>query len=118
MTLEKNDFTKSHLAPPNLAQIIIWNLENLEFPSFSWFLGHTRLDFRDSESIQGQIYLLLRPIELTLEKNDFTKSPLIWPKYLFGTLKIWNFLHFHGFYVIQGRILETLNLYKDGITDF
>ena len=51
MTLEKNDFTKSHLAPPNLAQIIIWNLENLEFPSFSWFLGHTRLDFRDSESI-------------------------------------------------------------------
>ena len=37
MTLEKNDFTKSHLAPPNLAQIIIWNLENLEFPSFSWF---------------------------------------------------------------------------------
>ena len=55
MTLEKNDFTKSHLAPPNLAQIIIWNLENLEFPSFSWFLCHTRTDFRDSESIKGQI---------------------------------------------------------------
>ena len=53
---------------------------------------------------------------MTLEKNDFTKSHLIWPKYLFGTLKIWNFLHFHGFYVIQGRILETLNLYKDGFT--
>ena len=55
---------------------------------------------------------------MTLEKNDFTKSPLIWSKYLFGTLKIWNFLHIHGFYVIQGWILETLNLYKDGITDF
>ena len=55
---------------------------------------------------------------MTLEKNDFFKSPLIWSIYLFGTLKIWNFLHIHGFYVIQGWILETLNLYKNGITDF
>jgi hypothetical protein len=52
---------------------------------------------------------------VTLEKNDFTKSPLIWPKYLFGTLKIWNFLHFHGFYVIQGRILETLTAEFEGL---
>ena len=51
-------------------------------------------------------------------KNDFTKSHLIWPKYLFGTLKIWNFLHFHGFYVIQSRILETLNQNKERIADF